>query len=442
MFSFSHPLYAFRLYMFGRRLAEFRLQSVLKGLPLPFWMRRSCRKTKKNLPEKQEEHLKAFLTRYGIPEQTLAFYLSLHPDVTGEELSCLLDKAVRGLLTLPESFERTDQKRAEQILELFYALCLEKKKSKESAELFERLLNSELDFRLEAAALERLNDSFYEQENICAITPDWPATTKERLVLTNGSEWRPLSETPDKLKTATALIRSVVLMLLRDGMAIIPSPAACRSDDRGNLCFIRARIPLFLSEKELLCLRSLTEAVIDQNYPAAAKTLSFFGYNMADTVALLKKNEEETNGQTLATKARLLVKRLSDAPYFLRYGAAVLKATEDLCREEFGLTDDLWRTAAEEFAQIRASEKTFRPTTENSAAQFRQVFCFAPHQQEQLTVQSKKLPSFQKDSNKISEILFKQTVSARFLPKRRHPSLFILLFLIACVLAGLIAVGK
>ena len=442
MFLLSNPLYAYRLYAFSRRLAEFRSEIVLKDLPLRFLTQRSGRKAMPDLPEELENRLMHFLIRYGIPEQTLATYLALYPDMTGNNLSELFFRSVWNLPDFPEQMEEADQKRAVELLELFYTLCLHQKISKQPAEQFEHLLNQELDLRLEASMLERLHDSFYEDETVCIALPDWLNTTKNRLTL-QEKKLLPLRDSPNKQKTANALARAVVSMLFRDGILIIPSNAACRTDNKGNLYLIRARMPLVLTEKERLFISSFIEAMHTGNYQAAAKALLTAEYATGSTASLtplIKRIEKETHHLTLVQKAETFLNELYlngfPLPFFMRYCVQALKATEKLCHQELGFHQDFWLAAGADFSDFMLKGKNIRSTFQETATQFRQAFSFTPHQEEQLTMQSRKPPAFQKDANKLSEILLHQTIAAQFQPKRRKVWPFLLLLAIILALAG------
>ncbi|MBO4644390.1 MAG: hypothetical protein J5716_07275 [Alphaproteobacteria bacterium] len=445
MFLFSNPFYAYRLYAFSRRLAEFRSEAVLNDLPLRFLTRRAGRKIAPDLPEEKEKRLALFLSRYGVPEQTLAAYLAFYPEITGNDLAELLLRSVWKLPDFPEQIKEADQKRADELLKLFYTLCLRQNKTKFFAEKFERLLNGELDFRLEASMLERLRDAFYEEETVQTVLPDWPGTAKSRLTLEKSGKLFPLRESPDKQKTATALARAVVSMLFRDGFLIIPSNACCRTDDKGTLYFIRARLPLILTDKERGFISSFAESIFAKKYQAAANAFLAGGYATGSALALTKlieKTDEETKPFTLAQKAEFLLNELHangfPLPFFMRYCVQALKATELLCRQELCFNQDFWTAAATDFSDFLLSGKNIRSNLQETAAQFRQAFSFAPHQEERLTVQSRKPPAFQKDTDKLSEILSKQTVASQFQRKKRRILPLLLLFAALGALIGLL----
>ncbi|MBR1777600.1 MAG: hypothetical protein IJ752_03320 [Alphaproteobacteria bacterium] len=439
MFLFRKPLYAYDLYAFSRRLAEFRSQSVLKTLPLRFLTQPSGHKVLSDLPENETDRLTLFLRHSGVPEQTLAVYSALYPDVIGEDLANSLFQSFWQLPAFPDKISGQDQKRSIRLLKLFYALSLEQKAPAELIERFEGFLREALDFRLEAAALEQFNDAFYEYDHIHAVLPDWPKTTKNELVLQRPPSLLPLRDSPNKTKTAAALTQAVVSMLFRHGLLLLPVPAACQTDASGNLYFVRIRFPLVLTQKERFFLSSFTESLTTRNYSAAVGALSAFGYAAADTALLLEQIDQETSLMTPAEKAEAFLKKLPTAPFFMRYGVSVLKATEALCRQELGIGQKLWSSAAEELADALPQGKTARPIFQKTADQFRQIFSFAPHQLERLEMQNKKIPTFQTNPEKLSEMLTRQTIGAQFHSKRRPPWSFWLFLIVACALsAGLL----
>ena len=138
MFLFSHPLYARRLYAFSRRLAEFRSEEVLKDLPLRLLTQRKGRRIAPDLPEEREKRLSRFLVRYGVPEQTLAAYLALYPDITGNDLAETLLRSVWELPDFPKRIKQEDQKRAVELKKTEQEREAERQKTLNS--LFDTLL--------------------------------------------------------------------------------------------------------------------------------------------------------------------------------------------------------------------------------------------------------------------------------------------------------------
>ena len=418
MFVLKRPFNAFTLYSLGRCLSAYGLQDILSRLPLRFFTQTS-RETKE-LPESSEERASLFLTRHGIPEQTLAAYLALYPDITGKNTADLLQKTLRFLPSFPSEISQNDTKQCIKLTALFYALCLHYKVPARLAEQFEKFSSETMDLRLEAAALERFNDSFYEDEYVGFVLPDWEKTQKNILVLNNDLNLKPLKETTNGNKTAEGLIRTVNAMILRDGFLTIPSIATCRCDDEGKLYFTHATRSVSFSKQEHQILRSLIRAFMSKNYASAIGALRAIGYQPCPEInLLLKKADEEAANLPLAQKADVLLKCLIQnglfLPFFIRYAVHALTETENLCLSVLQTTPP-WHTAKEEFSLFISTERK-EPFKTSETAFFNEVFSFEKHQTERLELQGKKLPSFQQDSSLIPDILYRQTIGAGFKPK-------------------------
>lgn len=214
---------------------------------------------------------RTFLDQAGACLQTLAAFFALYPDIAGRGRADLLARAADTTTDFADTADQDEQKRFVSILKVFYMLAGRDPFFKQLAETFEHILGEEVDFRFEAAALERLNDHFYEDDCLKTLLPDWPRTGKDRLALLPGPALRPLQATPDRKKTVSCLIKSVILMILRDGFVVTPSLTACRADDTGLLYVTRARLPVLLSPQERLFVSSFLEALCVKDYPRAAK---------------------------------------------------------------------------------------------------------------------------------------------------------------------------
>ena len=428
MFLLSRPLHAYNLYAFSRRLAEFRLQSVLKDLPLRILTQRSGRKTVSDLPEALEQRLTLFLTRYGLPEQILASYLALYPDLAEKKLTDTLLRSIRFMPAFSDEILPEDQDRADTLMKLFYVLSLNKNVSAQPAQHFEQLLNDAMDFRLEAAALERLNDSFYEDEYIHFALPDWKQTGKKKLVLEKLPTLFSLKDSPDRKKTAQSLVRAITSMILRDGLIVFPSCSVCRSDEYGKIYFIRANYRVLLSPQEQRTVFCFTEAFIEKKYSAAFRALEISGCPIpSGTETFLKEAELETNAVSLAQQAdnllNFFLQNGAPLPFFIRFIVQVLKETEDLCASVLQ-TNAPWDNAKEDISLFLTQRKKTAVT--GTAQEFKQAFLFEPHQTERLEIQGKKIPAFQKDSRRLSDMLYDQTLESQFKPIPRRVRHFIL----------------
>ena len=444
LFLFKSPVSAYRLYAFGRRLAEFGSQHVLNGLPLRFLTGFSRHKAVSVLSEAPERRLSLFLNRYGVPEQTLAFWSGLRGNEAGGELPDLMFRALLELSDFPESTTDKDQKRAAELLALFYGLELHLNKSDKESKIFERLLDNETDFRLEAALLERVNDFFYEDDMIRVALPEWFATAKNRLALHETPALRPFRDAPDQKEAALLLIRSLTELAFREGVLLPPFPAGLRADDRGRLYFLRARLPLFLKEREKSFLASFAEALINGKHSEAAKALSSFGYaagttaTSAETLARL----ETEDGLTLAGKAERFMRDVPEPPLLFRYVAFVLKALEALCLPAFETNAAFERAVAGGIAESLPKEKRMKTDARETADRFRQAFSLLPHQLECLALQNKRAPAFLSDAGKVSEILSRQSLTTR-IGLSRHRLLKILpLIAVMTVLTVLLILWK
>ena len=415
MFLFRNPVYAYRLYAFGRQLAGFGVQNVLKGLPLRFLTRLPCRSAVPDLPEAPEKRLTRFLTRYGVPEQTLAFFLNLY--TAGDGLQDLLFASLWELEDFARSAQEKDQKRAADLIKLFYSLELHIKKSAKNAEIFESLLKNELDFRLEASLLERINDFFYEDDQILTASPDWFATTKNRLEIRETPALRPFQDASDKHKAAVLLIQALAALLFRDGVILPPFPANLRTNGQSDVFFSRARMPLFLKSAERDFLAAFVEAVILQKPQAAAKALAVYGYTAESLTAVAEtiiRFEKEAAGLPLSGKAERFITVFPERPFLFRYVAFVLKALEKLCRPAFETDDGFEQTVLACITEALPERKNGTTDMKETADRFRQAFSLLPHHLERLTMQNKKPPAFLSDAGKLSEILSRQSVSTQF----------------------------
>lgn len=435
----------FTLYCFSRDLARFKSQTVLSGLPADFLLLRASRTPAEALGQTPEECLGRFLDQAGACLQTLAAFFALYPDIAGRGRADLLARATETTTDFADTADQDEQKRFVSILKVFYTLAGRDPFFKQLAETFEHILGEEADFRFEAAALERLNDHFYEDDCLKTLLPDWPRTGKDRLALLPGPTLRPLQATSDRKKTVSCLIKSVILMILRDGFVVTPSLTACRADDTGLLYFTRARLPVLLSPQERLFISSFLEALCVKNYPQAAKALMTSGFlpPLFPVPRLIRLIEETDRHATLllnGQKADCFLKHFADNgiffPYSIRRCVFALKKTEELCRTTLKTDGDIWQNGKTEFLDFLVKGKTATFKQESNTADIQTAFGPSPHHVERLAIQNKRMPSFQENPEKISELLYRHTLAARFRPAGRRGKLIVLL-IAACLLAGL-----
>lgn len=412
------PFSLFALYRYGRDLARFDAQSVLAPLPARFLTQRPSKKKAPDLPETPADRLSLYLQNAGVAEQTAAAFFALYPDIAGRAASGLAARSSGA--TVPA--DTLEKGRPESVLHLFFALAKGNAAAATLAHDFEAVLDAESDFRLEAAALERLNDSFCDDDCLSTALPDWAHTRKERLVLHPLPDLPPLSAAPDKAKTAAALIRTVVLMILRDGFVVAPSAAVCRADDAGTIFMTRARLPVILSAKERETLSLFLAALNAKDYKAAAKALltSELLPPLFPALRLIRLIEEADRHAALllsGQKADCFLHHFAQAGIFfsraVRTCIFAMKRAEDLCRTEIGVNGDIWQTAAADYAAFRDRGLNINTAPLLDAEDLKLAFGIAPHHAERLRVQGKKAPEFQQDFKKIPEMLNRRTFAGR-----------------------------
>ena len=418
----------FSLYVFSRQLARFNCQSVLKGLPGEFLNLKKTKKTQKNLPTSPEEKLSFFLNSAGVCEQTAASFFALYPDISGKHKANLLEKASNLTEHLAKSTDLNDQKQFLRMLKVFYTFAGKNPDLKQTAELFEQILDRETDFRFEAAALERLHDHFYEDDCFNVALPDWSNTHKHILTLNNNDALKNLAESDDKKKTAVSLAKTVVLMILRDGFVVLPAQSVCKVDKNANIFLTRARMPLSLSDQERLFISSFLISLTRKDYTQAAKTLLTSGFlppffPPARLIKLIEQTDRHASLLLAGQKADCLLKSLSDngvrLPFSLRYCVMTLKRTEKLCQNVLNIQENIWEYTSREFADFLEKGTNSFSCVKTNPADIQKAFGLDPHHAERLSFQNKKIPYFQEDLKRIPEMLYNHTLAARF-QKKRH----------------------
>ena len=432
MFVLKRPFYAYFLYKFGRRLGGFGLQPLLDGLPVPFLTGFSRRKKAAPLPEDIKERLRLFLEKNGIAERMLSLYLGLYPEITGEGRADILLGAVRGQDSFPSGILRQDERLCSRLIELFFALSFDGKISVRPAADFERFAGTLSDFRLEAAVLEELNDSFYEEEHIGFSLPVWEETSEHLLKLQEKRGLTVLEKSPDREKTARSLSSAVTTMILRDGLVVLPSLANCRADEQGGIFFTRVFPYLSLNPENQRTLELFIKALKMNNVLPLLDFLKAQGCDVPDSDAVSSLQEEFSRRAPELSQAEqmiFLTQRLIQAgvcvPFFLRFIAYTLKETKRLCEVVLKTpVKDLFSQSGIVQPPLYPRKKPFSVSQEDSA----RVFSFEKNQMERLKLQNKKPPSFQTDKKKIRDILLKQSAAVKI--KRRFPLTRTQLFLI------------
>lgn len=417
LFILKRPFLAFELYLFSRRLAAFGVQDLLSSLPLRFLTRRKGKNIVSGLPAEHGERTRLFLERSKTAERNLAFYLSLYPEAAGKDLARELDNAVFSLTSSPTELTPENRKRETELIKLFYALSLYGKKTLSSAEHFEKWYGECSDFRLEAAALERLNDAFYEDDFVSFVLPDWKATTKDVLSFPAAPPPLLISESPEKEKTAAGLVRTAAAMILRDGFMVIPSLASCRCDRTGTLRFIRAERYYAMDSKELRTVRNLAKIWLSDDPSKTAAVLKSACFLQDPALnALPVRSLPVKLSERIDIFFDTIIKTGAPVPFYLRYIACLLKETDRLCLSVLR-TPAPWDTVRSEIASYSERGTVTPSEREKTAQDFKRAFTFDRHQREVMELRGKKLPAFQEDAQKIPEMLLQQTVGAKFKPK-------------------------
>ncbi len=432
----------FTLYRFSRDLARFESQTILRGFPADFLLKQTIKSPLQKLPQTQEERLGLFLKQEGSSLQTLAFFFALYPEIAGRARSDLLSAAVDQITEFSDNINPHERKRAVKILKTFYTLAGKDPYLKRLAEQFENLLDEELDFRFNAAALERLNDNFYEDDCLKTSLPDWLKTDKNQLFLMPVPDLRSLSDSPDKAKTASCLIKSVILMIFRDGFIIAPTNAACRTDGSGKLYFTRSRLPVLLSDKERIFISTFLESLSAKDYRQAAKALLTSGFSptyfsVPRLIRLIEETDRNAVSMLTGQKADYFLTNFTDNgfsfPFSIRYCIFALKKAETLCQTTLNTNGDIWQNGKTEFSDFLDKGKSVSSQSEKNTQDIQSAFSLAPHHTERLALQHKKVPSFQENPKKIADILYSRTMAARFQPSGRRKKLAI--FFIIAVLS-------
>lgn len=419
----------FSLYRFSRDLARFESQTILSGFPADFLLKQASKTSFKDLPQTPEERLGLFLKQAGPSLQTLAAFFSLYPEVAGTDRSSLLSDAIDRMPEFTDKASSDEQKRFERILKIFYTLTNKDPCLKHLAEKFENLLNEDVDFRFKAAALERLNDNFYEDDCLKTLIPDWLKTDKNKLSLISNPDLRFLQASANKEKTASCLIKSVILMILRDGFVIAPTSAVCRTDASGTLYFINACLPVLLSDRERIFISSFLKSLCAKDYQQAAKTLLTSGFSPAyfpppRLIRLIEETDRQTDLLPPGRKADYFLKSFADNgiffPFAVRYCVFAIKNAEKLCRTELNAENSIWQNGKTEFSDFLTKGKEISSFAQRNTEDILSAFSLEPHHAERLALQHKKAPSFQENPKKIADLLYNHTMAARFQPSDRR----------------------
>ncbi len=439
--------YFFELCSFRNQLERFHLQDVLTGLPFSDFLNVFGKKIHLS-PSLLQEKMTFFLENSDQAIQALSFFLSFYPDIVGTEKSHLLANASHKLQNTSTALSPKANEQRKKILHFLYTLTYDTPRLKAWTENFENLLNFELDMRLHAAALERLHDNFLQDDCLNVLLPDWILTTKENLAFERQFKLHRLPDSQDKEKTAFCLVKSVVLMILRNGFIVMPSQSICRVDEKARICFINSRFPVLLKPNERLFISSFLESLILKDYTSAAKALFVSGY-LPDTLSISKTTDiiktadgcSPSFSKKISSFLNLFIENGISLPFSLRYCALTVTATENICHTFLNARQDVWASAAKDFSDFLRKGKEIQhsfPPCQEQFNEFKNVFSIMPDQKERLIFQNKKLPRFQEDFSIIKEILYKQTVGAKFQSGALRKRFWLLITLIISIFITLL----
>lgn len=348
-------------------------------------------------------------------ERAALFFFALHPELTDENRAGTIARAIvaaKDRKTADGAFD------AFRLMRLYCAAAEKNPAFAAKADEFENLLNDATDCRLAGAALSGIDDAFYADGFVKAVPPDWSRTTRDALVLSPVSgvpddDVRPFSET-----TAKALIRAVVLMILRDGFAAVPTAAVCRADENGTLWFAAPPFRAVLNNAERRFVSAVAVAVLKKDDRKIVSALLASGFapplfSARDLSDLLN----ESAGFSPADRLSFIMKKLTgngfDPPFSLRCAVFALIAANDLCPPEHRRA--AWRSAAEDLADF--ADKGLDLPESDDAERFKQAFGLGDGQAERLELRGKKAAAFQNDFAALKPLLKSNTIAARLTAK-------------------------
>ncbi|HBO58754.1 MAG TPA: hypothetical protein DD624_02450 [Alphaproteobacteria bacterium] len=250
------------------------------------------------------------------------------------------------------------------------------------AESFERFARA--DKRLEAAALERIRDSFYDQDGFDAAEPDWKKTTETALVTEPLPPLKPLNG----LRQIAPVLTT---MIFRDGFFVLPFPDGFGVSDDGTVWLKKAPVSVKLSAGEHRFVNAFYPAFLRGDFKAAAKTCLTCGFFQAlSPLELIKKLESADD--LLAALAPF------NPPLRIRF---VLKTLRDIPPAEREMNLYANRTIAED-----------RPDFETVVEMPEDVM-------QRFTVCKKKPAAFTTDISEIKAVLMRNEYAERFRPRKR-----------------------
>lgn len=348
-------------------------------------------------------------------ERAALFFFALHPELTDESGA---EAIARAIIAAKSPKNAGD---ADEPLRLMRLYCAAAKKNPAFAaktDEFENLLNDASDCRLGGAVLSEIDDAFYADGFVKAVSPDWSRTTRDALVLPPVSGLRDAAERPFSETTAKALIRAVVLMILRDGFAAVPTAAVCRADENGTLWFAAPPFHAVLNGAERRFAAAIAVAVLKKDDRKIASALLASGFApplfpARDLSDLLNESADFAPADRLAFIMKKLTGNGFDPPFSLRCAVFALIAANDLCPPEHRRA--AWRSAATDLADF--ADKGLELPESDDAERFRLAFGLADGQAERLELRGRKAAAFQNDFAALKPLLKSNTIAARLTAK-------------------------
>lgn len=423
-----------RLYKFSRFLAEYRVEFYLRNLPYGYFFSRPSKAPLPDLPQDPEDRLLRALAQSDTAVNSFARFLALYPDIVGEELA----KSMSTIQTicLPQEdplilhliSPNCKEKFVDLLSVLYWQAGLIDKKNKDTIvtsfiESFERLASSEMDMRIEAAALEHFKDNFYDSDQLSVVEIDWMNTTEAKLQAVHMPGYLPLSF--EEKKTVDAFAKIQALMILRDGFFTPLNPTEWGLLSDGRLFLRKCSTSVRLSTQERHFISDFLTAFEKKEYAQAAKALFKAGLlpEMLSLLAVTRALESadlESDGFSIAQKADYIIKQLiqigvSLPPYIM----LILKALQNFeyaVQLEQPETTDPWASAKEEYddflrkgklAESENASDFLNPSMQSSGL-------FADAQ----AVKKKKGPGFLDNPEKIPEMIKRGEAGYKFRSKK------------------------
>ncbi len=349
-------------------------------------------------------------------EKAALFFFALYPDLTDGKHAAAI---ARTIVSAQESAKQDNAFGLPELMRLYCAAAKKRPRLAAKTDEFENLLNEAGDCRLTGAILARIDDAFYADGFVKAVLPDWTRTTKDTLALLPVSGLSSIAASPVPETTAKALVRSVVLMILRDGFAAVPTIEVCRADENGTLWFSAPPFCAVLNHDERRFAAAVAVGALerdDRKIVSAILTSGFAPplFPAREISNMLDECADFPPADRLIFMTEKLIERGFDVPLSLRVAVFALTAANSLCPREHRPT--AWQSAVEDLADF--ADKGAFPSESDDAERFKQAFGLNEAQAERLEIGNKKAAAFQNDFAAIEPLLKSRTFAARLTTKR------------------------